>query len=120
MELQPSAVFLTGAVGVGKTTAAGVRRLVLAGVPEREVDRADYEVALGLPVTVVRLDASAVTMQTRLRARHAPGAELDWHLARAVELAQILSNNGIGDEVVNTDDQTPDTIADRVLEAIGW
>ena len=70
--------------------------LVLAGVIEEPAERASYERALGLPLTVCRLKVSAPRLHSRIIARHQPGAERDWHLARIDELDAILDRAQVG------------------------
>ena len=99
---------------------AGVQVLILAGVIERYADRERYEQALGVPVTVCRLVVPTPRIQSRITARHPPGAERDWHLARIGELDAILESAQLDDFTVRVDDHEPATVAQDVLRTIGW
>ncbi|MFJ9840054.1 hypothetical protein ACIRYZ_06220 [Kitasatospora sp. NPDC101155] len=50
--------------------AAGLHRLVPAGVAENAAERAAYQDALGMPLRVCRLTAALPTVRARLRTRH--------------------------------------------------
>lgn len=99
---------------------AGAERLVLAGVLEQEAVRARYAAAVGVPLVVCRLRVDLDRVRRRLVARHEPGRERDWHLARSVELDGILSAGRIGDAVVDVAEEPPAAVAARVLAAVGW
>ena len=60
----------------------GAERLILAGVIESETDRRRYDEALAVPLTVCRLVVPLPRLRSRIIARHSPGPERDWHLAR--------------------------------------
>ncbi|WP_226899784.1 AAA family ATPase [Nonomuraea phyllanthi] len=78
--------------------ASGAERLVLAGVIEDRGERARYEEALGVPLTVCRVRLPLAETRRRLRGRHVLDPEgLDWHLARAGELAAILDTAKVED-----------------------
>ena len=99
---------------------AGATALVLAGVIEEPAERASYERALDLPLTVCRLKVSARRLHSRIIARHRPGAERDWHLARIDELDAILDRAQVEDVTVHVDDGGPAAVAQEVLRAVGW
>lgn len=99
---------------------AGATVLVLAGVIEEPAERASYERALGRPLTVCRLKVSAPRLRSRIIARHRPGAERDWHLARIDELDAILDRAQVNDLTVHVDDDQPAVVAQQVLRAVGW
>ncbi len=99
---------------------AGSERLILAGVMESASDRRRYEQAIGLPLTVCRLVVPLPHLQERLTVRHPPGAERDWHLARAGQLHAILEAAQVDDVVVQVRDLPPATVAAEVLRAVGW
>lgn len=100
--------------------AAGARRLVLAGVLEERSALPAYEEAVGGPIVVCRLRVGLDRVRARLLARHAPGGERDWHLARSGELDGILDANDPADHVVDVDGEAPETVARRVLAVVGW
>lgn len=99
--------------------AAGIRLLVLAGVIEGSLQRQEYERVLNHPLLVVRLDATAATVQHRLRRRHDPlDPSLGWHLGRAADLQAILTGADIDDAVIHTENRDPHGVAAAVLEFI--
>jgi adenylylsulfate kinase len=101
--------------------AAGVRRLVLAGVCESGPDRERYQDALGVPLQVVRLRASAAVVDPRLRGRHVDDPDgLAWHLHRRGELDAVLDAAEIADAQVWVDGLARRAVADAVLGAAGW
>jgi adenylylsulfate kinase len=106
---------------VANYLAAGIRRLVLAGVCESRAARESYETTIGLPLIVCRLRAPLAVLQSRLRRRHvADPTGLAWHLARAEELDVILDSADIADVEVATDMRTAKEVAAETLAAIGW
>ncbi|HET8521870.1 MAG TPA: hypothetical protein VFL82_01480 [Thermomicrobiales bacterium] len=97
----------------------GAERLVLADVVESR-DLSPYRQAVpGADITVVRLIASPETITRRLHGRE-DGVSLAWHLARAVELASLMEREGVGDLVIDTNDETPAALAEGILRRIGW
>ncbi|MGH2559675.1 MAG: AAA family ATPase [Thermomicrobiales bacterium] len=99
--------------------ATGSRRLVLADVVETP-DLSGYCRAIpGADIVVVRLVADAETNAARLRRRDS-GSGLEWHLARAVELAELLERNGIGNLVVDASEASPAELAAEILARAGW
>ena len=100
---------------------AGAHRLVLAGVIESRAERAAYEDALGVPLTVCRLRLDLDTNHRRLTARHAgtPGG-LRWHLARSGELAGILDRAAVEDVTVDSGTAPAGEVAATVRTAAGW
>lgn len=99
---------------------AGAQRLVVAGVIESASDRRRYEEAVGLPITICRLVVPLPHLHERLTARHPPGAERDWHLARAGQLHAILEAAQVDDVTVAVREQASSTVAAEVLSAVGW
>lgn len=100
--------------------AAGATRLVTADVIETPADLAGYEQAVpGAEIVVARLVARPATIARRLHGRDT-GSGLAWHLARAVELAEILERNGVGHLVVDTDEASPEELAGEILRRAGW
>jgi hypothetical protein len=95
----------------------GVERLIVPVVVE---DRAAAERLLpGAAVTVARLAASPATLDERIRRREL-GAGLEWHLARARELAAHWRNHPVEDFVVDTEGRGVREIAVEVLTRSGW
>ena len=94
--------------------------LLLPRVVESVDQRDSYSEALGSPVRVVKVDAPAPTRRQRLLARHEPGPELEWHLARTDELAAILDRLHIEDFAVRNDDGRLDAVADEIVDRLGW
>lgn len=99
--------------------AAGARLLIIAGVLETLDARALYEEALGSRIVVCRLVVAPARLDQRLRHRHPPGADREWHLARAHELHAILAQAGVDDFLIDVDDETGPVVAQRVLAGAG-
>lgn len=99
----------------------GTHRLVLAGVLEHREDRARYEDAVGVALTVCRLRLALPTVHERLERRHQDrDAARRWHLDRAGELDAVLDAAGVEDHLVDVDGLDPPAVARSVLRAIGW
>ena len=98
---------------------AGLEVLLLPRVIETAAQRDAYGEALGEPVRVVRIDASTATRHARLVARHPPGPERDWHLARTDVLAALLVAAGVEDLVIRNEDQPPAAVAQEVADLLG-
>ncbi len=101
--------------------AHGASRLVLARVLEdpSELDR--YRRAVpGAEITVCRVTAPEALRLARLRGRMAPGASLDWHLARTVELEAILEDVACEAFVVENGPRPVREVALEVLVRAGW
>ncbi len=99
--------------------AAGAGRLLLAGVIESRAERARYEEALGVPLTVCRLHVALPEVRRRLTSRHVHDPQgLDWHLDRAGELAAVLDAARVEDFTVDGTEGAPRQVAARVIE--GW
>ena len=100
--------------------AAGAGRLVVAGVVERAADLEGYHRAVpGARITVCRLVAAEATRLARLRERER-GAGLAWHLARTVELDQVLDAARLDDFAVVNEGQSVRAVALAVLAGAGW
>jgi len=100
--------------------AAGATCLILARVVESRDDIAAYREAIpGARILVVRLRASLKTLAERVRHRER-GSGLDWHLARAAELAPQMDRDRVEDLLIETDGRTILEIADEILERTGW
>jgi hypothetical protein len=100
--------------------SVGTQRFVLAGVVETTIWRRRYQEALGMPLTVVRLQVDLEDLRQRLIARHSPGGVLDWHLHRSGELHTILTDAAVDDVIIGVGHDDPARVAARVLDAIGW
>ena len=98
---------------------AGLEVLILPRVVETAAQRDAYADALGEPVRVVRLDAPADARHARLLARHAPGPERDWHLARTDVLAVLLATAGLEDLAVENHDRSPSAVALEIADRLG-
>jgi adenylylsulfate kinase len=102
-------------------TAAGARTLVMSGVVETAEAIGKYRMAIGCPLTVVRVTASPESIADRLKKRHdywdADG--LGWHLDRAPELAASLDASGL-DSIVISNDGHPNEAAAVLLARLGW
>ena len=99
---------------------AGLEVLILPRVIETAAQQDAYADALGEPVRVVRIDAPTATRHARLIARHPPGPERDWHLARTDVLAVLLVEAGVEELVVTNDDRTPTAIAAQIVDLLGY
>jgi hypothetical protein len=99
---------------------AGATRLIVAGVMETrdDVERC-RRVVPGAASVLCRLRASPQTRESRIRARE-EGASRDWHLARTVELEEILQRAGLEDFCVENDGRPADAVAREVLARAGW
>ncbi|MGH2534339.1 MAG: hypothetical protein ACRDJW_18875 [Thermomicrobiales bacterium] len=99
--------------------ATGARCLVLADVVESP-ELSGYRAAIpGAEIVVVRLVADARTTAHRLHNRES-GSGLGWHLARAVELAELMERNEVGDLVVDAGTSAPLELAKDILARVGW
>jgi len=86
----------------GTFREAGARWLVLAGVVETRAERDDYRAAVGVPLTVCRLQVDLGVVRERLRRRHrADPRESRWFLERAGELDRILRAAAVEDVVAD-------------------
>ncbi len=96
--------------------AAGATVLILAGVIEGSAHRRQYELALGSPLVVIRLDAQLTTVRNRLRHRHGSlDPALGWHLHRTGELQAILQTADADDAVISTDGCDVNQVAAAVV-----
>jgi len=101
--------------------AAGMERLVLAGVVENVEDRDRYREALGVDLTVARLRADLDQVRRRLHGRHRDDEDgLRWHLHRSGELDAILDRAGVAEIEVWTDDRTVAEVAAEVVKRARW
>ncbi|WP_315094300.1 adenylyl-sulfate kinase [uncultured Cellulomonas sp.] len=98
---------------------AGLQVLLLPRVVETPAQRDAYADALGEAVRVVRIDAPAATRHARLVARHEPGPERDWHLARTDVLALLLEKAAVEELVVENHDRAPSAVAREIADQLG-
>ena len=99
---------------------AGARRLIIARVIESRSELDGFRRAVpGADIVVVRLRAAPGTLQARVRLR-GPWRDLEWHLARSVELGAQMDAQPFEDVLVETDDRDVTTVARDVLERTGW
>lgn len=100
--------------------ATGVARLILAYVFENSHDLAPVLDAVPrAALTVVRLRASHRVLRERVAGRER-GSSREWHLHRAVELAELMDRERVEDHLVETDDRDVVDVARRVLEQAAW
>lgn len=100
--------------------AAGAGRLIIARVIESRDDLGGFRQALPeASITVVRLRASVTTLRSRVRRREIGGA-LEWHLARAAELADLMDARKVEDVLVEDEGRDPASIAHDILMRVGW
>ena len=98
--------------------AIGVRCFVMADVVESLEQRSEYEQAVpGAKVVIVRLDVPMDVIESRLHGRETPES-VDWYLARAPELQEILTRNGIGDLVVEVRGHSPAEVAKEIFDRL--
>ena len=99
---------------------AGATRLILSGVMETrdDVERCRSAVP-GAAIALCRLQASRATREARIRAREG-GASREWHLARTVELEEILEGAELEDFRVQNDGRPANVVAREVLARAGW
>lgn len=98
---------------------AGAVRIVLAGVIETRVDRDRHQDALGVPLSVCRLQVDLPLVRARLAQRHEGGAVLQWHLDRSGELDAILGAARVEDFTVDASDLSVPQAAAAVIRAWG-
>ena len=96
--------------------AAGVHRVVLAGVVESRADRERYAEVIGAKLDVCRLKADLSVLHQRLVRRHHDEADLRWHLNRAEELEMLFAASWIEDFVVSADQP----VAEVAQDVISW
>ncbi|MEW1636351.1 AAA family ATPase [Streptomyces sp. NPDC093801] len=105
----------------GNYRAAGAVRLVVAGVVEDLEGRELCGEAIGAELSVCRLQADPPVVRERLARRHENEPEaLQWHLARAGELAGILERAAVDDFAVDVTTRSADEAAAEVLAELGW
>ena len=98
---------------------AGLEVLILPRVIETAAQRDAYADALGEPVRVVRIDAPSAVRHARLVARHEPGPERDWHLARTDVLDVLLVAAGVEELVIDNDGRAPAAVASQIATLLG-
>ncbi|MFI9630611.1 hypothetical protein [Streptomyces sp. NPDC052042] len=105
----------------GNYLAAGAGRLVLAGVIENQEERKLCGDAIGIELSVCRLQAELPVIHQRLTQRHENEPEaLRWHLARAGELAEILEQAAVDDFTVDATTRPVDEVAIEVTKKADW
>ncbi|WP_377267710.1 hypothetical protein [Peterkaempfera sp. SMS 1(5)a] len=105
----------------GNYLAAGAVRLVLAGVIEDVEGRKLCSDAIGVELSVCRLQVDLPVNHQRLMRRHENEPEaLRWHLARAGELAEILEQASVDDFTVDSTTRSVVEVAAEVISKAGW
>ncbi|MFE6020841.1 hypothetical protein ACFQ6O_30220 [Streptomyces sp. NPDC056441] len=105
----------------GNYLAAGAARLVVAGVIEDLEDRKLCRDALGIELSVCRLQVDLPVIHKRLMRRHETEPDaLRWHLARAGELAGILDRAAVDDFTVDATVHSVGEVASDVIKNVGW
>ncbi|WP_351235375.1 hypothetical protein [Streptomyces sp. NPDC002133] len=105
----------------GNYRAAGAVRLILAGVVEDMDDRKQCGDAVGIELSVCRLQVELPVVHQRLSRRHENEPEaLRWHLDRSGELAGILDRARVDDFTVDATTRSVGEVATAVIEAAGW
>lgn len=74
-----------------------------------------------MPVRSVRLEASPQVIEARLHRRYTAeqSPSLLWHLERHAELTQQLTDMGLDEVCIWTDDAAPRAVAQQVLQHFG-
>ena len=100
--------------------AAGATRLIVSGVMETrdDLDRCRRAVP-GAAIVLCRLRAAQATREARIRGRE-QGAVCEWHLARTVELEEILERAALEDYCVENGGPAATVVAREVLARAGW
>ena len=97
-----------------------ITRAIVTMTIENQEELNDLKTALpSAEVIVVRLEASPQTRAERIRRREL-GTLLHHFLEKTGPLAEQMESFGIGDLVVQNDDQTPHAVANEILRRIGW
>jgi adenylylsulfate kinase len=105
--------------------SVGAQRLVLAGVIESRTERDVHQAAVGVPLTVCRLQVDRPALRERLQRRHQDNpTALQWFLDRSDQLDHILRRAGVEDVVVDTTtrsvQQTASAIIDYPATSMRW
>lgn len=100
--------------------AAGATCLIVADVIEScdDLDRIRSAVD-GAAILLVRLFASDLTLERRLRGRESD-SNLGWYLRRAKVLSEEMHEAGLEDLLVDTDGKSIDEITREILDRTGW
>lgn len=105
----------------GNYLAAGTVRLVLAGVIEDSDERKLCGDAVGIELSVCRLQVDLPVIHQRLSRRHESEPEaLRWHLDRAGELAGILDQARVDDFTIDATTRSVGQVAADAIEKVGW
>ena len=99
---------------------AGATVVLIATVVE---DRAHSLARLGaaLPgskITIVRLAVPLDLVHARLRHRERTPSDLAWHLARSVELQQIMEARAVEDLLIEVGTRTPEDVAIEIIRRL--
>ncbi|MGE5592467.1 MAG: GrpB family protein [Betaproteobacteria bacterium] len=98
--------------------SCGARCLVVARVVEsREELDGVRDAVPGADIAVVRLAASPSVLAERVRMRER-GHGLQWHLGRAIQLAQALEQAAVEDHLVQSDGRTVREVAREVIDLV--
>ena len=101
----------------GNYYETGVRRFAVAGMVERSADVDDVQVALAMPVTVVRLTVSLDEIERRLTNFVTAGRRDDLEVAR--QAFAEGRDEAVGDVVIEND-RPIRHIALHVVSVLGW
>ncbi|MGO4254184.1 adenylyl-sulfate kinase [Paenarthrobacter sp. TAF1] len=99
---------------------AGIETFVLAGVIEDAKEIRRYRHALGgKPLDICRITASEAILRERLTGRHKNDPHgLRWHLDRAGELDDILTERSLDDFVVSSSGRSAESVAQDILKSV--
>lgn len=96
----------------------GIPTLILADVIETMVGKQALADAIrGYELIVVRLNVGMERLHDRLRGRESE-RQVTWHLNRAQELQDIMTSNGVGDIVIDVEDETPEQVAEAIAREL--
>jgi adenylylsulfate kinase len=96
----------------------GIRWLILADVVEDQGQRDLYQQAMpGATVQIVRLEVPVDVVRRRLGKRESERT-IGWYLNRVVELQTIMTERGIGDQVIEVGDSPPEDVAKMILDTV--
>ena len=98
----------------------GIPTVILADVIETSAGKQDLADALyGYELMVVRLNVGMDRLHARLRNRETE-RQIGWHLNRAQELQDIMIRNGVGDIVVDVEDENPEQVAAKIADRLDF
>lgn len=99
--------------------AAGAERAVIAGTLLNRDQRERLEDALGLPLSIVLVEAPPEVLEARIRSRDSEPLLSDF-LARTEQVAAEIRAAGIHDLQVINHGRSPKEIGLGVLKKVGW